>query len=78
MELGRVKELYGDKICLWGGVPVEYLVNGTPKDIKRAVKEAIEKGKAGGGYIFGTSHSIAVGTQYDNFMTMLDEFDRLR
>jgi hypothetical protein len=32
----------------------------------------------GGGFILGPSHSIAYGTKYENFMAMLDEFDRLR
>jgi len=35
-------------------------------------------GKEGGGFILGASHSIAVGTRYENFMAMLEEFDRLR
>jgi uroporphyrinogen-III decarboxylase len=34
--------------------------------------------KPGGRYIFGSTHSIAVGTKYDNFMTMVEEFERGR
>jgi uroporphyrinogen-III decarboxylase len=30
------------------------------------------------GFILGPSHSIAFGTKYDNFMAMLDEFEKLR
>jgi len=34
--------------------------------------------KEGSGYILGSSHSIAVGTRYDCFMAMLDEFVHCR
>lgn len=78
MDIREVKRRYGNKICLWGGIPVEHMVSGTRDDIKKDVAYAVESAKEGGGYIFGTSHSIAVGTNYDNFMTMLDEFEKLR
>jgi hypothetical protein len=38
----------------------------------------MEQYKAGGRWIFGSTHSIAVGTHYDNFMAMADEFVKLR
>jgi hypothetical protein len=78
MDLKEVKERYGGRICLWGGIPVEDLVSGTPADIRKDVRNAVTYGAPRGGYIFGSSHSIAVGTKYDNFMAMLDEFEKLR
>ena len=77
MDLKWLKDKYGDKLVLWGGVNVENLVSGTPEDVKRDVKKAMEILKPDGGYIFGTSHTIAVGTKYDNFMAMVDEYLRL-
>lgn len=78
MDLGELKNKYGGHICLWGGVSVESLVSGTPNDVRREVRNAIKAAKEGGGYIFGSTHSIAVGTKYDNFMAMVDEFVKLR
>ncbi len=78
MDMKEVKDKYGKKLCLWGGVLVEHLVSGTREDIKKDVRYAVESAAAGGGYIMGASHSIAVGCKYDNYMTMLDEFDRLK
>lgn len=78
MDIREVKMKYGDKICLWGGIPVENILGGSIEDIKKDVAYAVESAKAGGGYIFGTSHSIAVGSKYDNFMTMLEEFEKVR
>lgn len=77
LDLRWLKENYGDKLTLWGGVNVENLVSGTPEDVKEDVGKAMEILKPDGGYIFGTSHTIAVGTKYDNFMAMVDEYLKL-
>jgi len=74
LSLKWLKENYGDKITFWGGVNVENLVSGGPEDVKRDVRKAMEILKPEGGYIFGTSHTIAVGTRYDNFMAMVEEY----
>jgi len=74
MDLGQVKARYGERLALWGGVRVESLVSGTPDDVRGDVAKAMQAAAPGGGYIFGTSHSVAVGTKYDNFMAMLDAY----
>ncbi len=78
MDIKLVKEHYGSKLALWGGMPVEDLVSGSSADVIRDVRYAMEHAKPGGGFIFGASHSIAVGTRYENYRVMLDEFYRLR
>jgi uroporphyrinogen-III decarboxylase len=78
MDLAAIKEHYGGHFTPWGGIPVEYLVSGSRDDIRGEVRHAMDVYKRGGGYIFGSTHSIAVGTKYDNFMTMVDEFEKGR
>ena len=78
MDIVKLKNKYGNKICLWGGIPCEYLVTESNEDIKKSMKKAIEICSPGGGFILGTSHSIAVGSKYDSFMFILDEIDKLR
>lgn len=78
MDLGEVAGRYGGAFCLWGGLPVEDLVGGSMDEVRRDVRRAVEAGKRAPAYIFGSSHSVAVGTKYDNFMAMLDEFVKLR
>ncbi len=78
MDIKAVKDAYGDRMCLWGGVPVEHLCGGTMEEIREDVRYAVQWAAPGGGFILGASHSIAVGTIYDNYMAMLDEFERLR
>lgn len=78
MWVGDLKQEFGDRLVLWGGMPVEELVLGTPDSVRKAVRRALEAAAPGGGFILGPSHSVAYGTKYDNFMAMLEEFQRLR
>jgi len=77
MDLGRLKTDYGGRITLWGGVAVENLVGGTPDDVRADVRRAMALAKPGGRFILGASHSVAVGTRYDNYMALLDEHSKL-
>jgi len=78
MDPATIKEMTGNRIAAWGGVDVANLVAGTPDDVRADVRRAMETAKPGGGFILGPSHSVAFGTNYDNFMAMLDEFEKLR
>ena len=78
MDLKLMLEKYGDKICAWGAIPLEVLISGTEDDTRQAVRDCFKAAKGFDGFIVGPSHSIAFGTKYENFMTMLDEFVALR
>jgi len=78
MDLGKVKEYTYGRMAVWGGVQLEHLVSGTPEDVRRNVREVLKVGAPGGGFILGTTHSIGVGSSYDNVMSMFDEFVKHR
>jgi len=78
MDLLDIKKKYGGRMVPWGGLDVEILVSGDRDDVRSGVRHAMEDYKPGGGFIFGSSHSIAVGTSYDNFMTMTEAFEEER
>lgn len=75
MDIGRLQEKFTGKIIFWGGISTEILLTGPAADIRKNVKQACQKAKKGG-IILGPSHSISYGISYDNFMTMLDEFEK--
>lgn len=77
MDLPRVREATRGRMALWGGVQVEHLVSGTPEEVREDVRSALAVGRQGA-FVLGATHSISVGTSYDNYMAMLDEFDRGR
>jgi len=78
MDLRTLKARFGDHLCFWGGVATEVLITGTPDNVRKEVRRAMEVGSVGGGFILGPSHSVAFSTPYGNFMAMLDEYDRLK
>jgi len=72
MDIVKMKKRYGKNITLWGGVPAGDLVCSTPEKIKETARYFIDSCKEGGGYIFGTSHSVMPGALYENYMAMLE------
>jgi len=77
MDLRLLKERHGRKLALWGGVMLEHLWAGTPEDVRKDVEQAFRYCSPGGGFILGTSHSVSVGTRYENFLAMLESFEEM-
>ena len=70
MDIKFLKERYGDRITLWGGVSNENLIGGAPEDVEADARYAIKWAAPGGGFIYGASHSIAVGASLENVLKM--------
>ena len=72
MDIGRVKETYGDRIALAGNVDCgELLSRGTPEEVVEAVKETLAKGAVGGGLILASSNSIHPAVRPENYKAMV-------
>jgi uroporphyrinogen decarboxylase len=71
MDLKKLKEKHGRDIALWGGINIETMVAGTPDEIEAEVKYALKHGAPGGGFILGTSNSVAFGSKYENYQRAL-------
>ena len=76
MDLGRLKDKYGDRISFWGGVSCERLAAGSVPEIRELTRRALDQAAPGGGLICASSHSLLVGTKFDNYRTMLEEISR--
>jgi hypothetical protein len=70
MEPAELKRRYGGRLCLCGHISVDTLSRGTPWDVERLVREAIRVAAPGGGYIAGSSNSIAYYCRPENVRTM--------
>lgn len=77
MDIKLLKERYGDKITLWGGVSNENLIGGTAEDVEADARYSIKWAAPGGGFIYGASHSIAVGASRENVLKMKEARERL-
>ena len=70
MDIRLLKERVGDRLCLWGGIWHEHIVGGTVEDIREDARYSFSHAAPGGGYIMGSSHSLAVGAQRRNILEM--------
>ncbi len=70
MDMKLLKERYGGHLTLWGGIWNEHLILGTPADIEADAKYALKWGAPRGGFIYGATHSLAVGTKLENLEKM--------
>ena len=72
MDIGEVKQKYGDRLCLMGSVNcATTLSSGTLEEVRRATKEVIRKAGIGGGLIAASSHSIHSGVKPENYVEMV-------
>jgi len=72
MDLGRLKELYGDRICFTGSVDAQFtLVHGSVQEAERETRRAMGILSPSGGHILCSSNSIHPGVKPANFLAML-------
>jgi hypothetical protein len=80
VDLGEAKRLIGQRVCLKGNVDVIYVLQrGTTAQVREAVRQAIQEGAPGGGFILSTSGSILGDTpreSIDAFFAAAREFGR--
>ena len=73
MEPQVLKETYGTRICLHGGICTQYLLpNGTPEEVRSEVKRRIAIFGKGGGYILSPCHVLQNDVPTANIVAMVD------
>ena len=70
MDLRDLKRRVGDRLTLWGGIWHEHIILGTPEDIRNDARYAFKHAAPGGGFIMGSSHSLAVDAKKENILEM--------
>ena len=70
MDIARLKREVGEKICLWGGIWHEHIILGSIEDIRNDARYAFARAAPGGGYILGSTHSLAVDAKVENLLEM--------
>lgn len=68
MDLRRLKERYGTRICLFGGLNCETLIEGTPETARAEVAYAIRHAAPGGGLVVTTGNVLQPGTRLENYL----------
>ena len=73
LPVTEAKRLYGDKICLLGGVDVHKLSTLSPDELRVYVRDIIDECAPGGRFAIGAGNSIPSYISVENYLTMLDE-----
>lgn len=78
VNLAKLKQQYGDKICFMGGLDSSGILTfGTPEDVAENVKNTIEIAGEGGGYFVGPSHDI-LNIPWENILAMRTAIEKYR
>ena len=73
MDIGRIKEEFGDRLSLHGGVDIQRVLPlGTPNDVVEEVKRVIRLAALNGGYILASAHNIQADTPAENIKAMFE------
>ena len=73
MDIGEVKEKYGDKLALQGNVDVSMLLPfGTPDEVKAESRRVASLMGAGGGYILAPSQAVQGDVPFENLAALLE------
>ncbi len=72
VDLGEIKRLIGDKICLAGNVNCGLLQTGTDDEVRADIMRPLKDGMPGGGYIFCTSNVAFKGMPPERYEMMLE------
>jgi len=68
-----LKDTYGQRIALLGGIDVDFLCRASEEQIRKRVRKTLEKCMPGGGYCLGSGNSVANYIPVENYLVMLDE-----
>ncbi|NUP99900.1 MAG: hypothetical protein HUU35_08600, partial [Armatimonadetes bacterium] len=68
MDIGELKRRVGHQTCLWGGIWHEHIIAGSVADIEADARYAFSTAATGGGFIMGSTHSLAVGAKPENIV----------
>ena len=71
MDLGAIKEEYGDRFCLIGNIDSSRtLPYGTIEEVETEVRQAIDMAAPGGGFVLASDHSLHDGIPVENIKAM--------
>jgi uroporphyrinogen decarboxylase len=73
MDIGLIKQRYGDRIALVGNIDCGALLSQAPvEEVRRVTRETIQTAAPGGGYCLSSSNSIHSSVKPENFLAMVE------
>ena len=73
VDLAEVKKLYGSRIALMGNLNTTgVMLHGSPEDVERAAKKAIDDAGEGGGFLLSTGDQCGRDTPPENIFKLVE------
>jgi uroporphyrinogen decarboxylase len=72
-DVRQVKQTYGRRTALIGGLDVDFLCRSDEEAIRQRVRETLDVCLPGGGYCLGTGNSVANYIPLEHYLAMVDE-----
>ena len=73
MDIGKVKQQYGDKLILLGNIDCGWLLtHGSEQEVQETVRRTIAQAAPGGGYFLSTSNGVHRGVKISNLLAMCE------
>ena len=77
MDIKLLKEKYGGKLCLFGGVNVETMIEGPEEKLREEVRYAVKHGAPGGGLVLCSGNIVEPGVSAANYFVIMDEIKKV-
>lgn len=72
MDLLKLKEEFGDRLALMGGIDVRAMADPDPAVVEEEIRTKIPAVKRGGGYIYHSDHSVPNNVSFDQYRRVLE------
>lgn len=71
MDIRKVKEQVGDRLCLCGNVDCGLLVKGSAEEVYAGTRELLLDCKAGGGFVLGASNAVQRDVPIESYWAVI-------
>jgi uroporphyrinogen decarboxylase len=79
MSPQNLKARFGGRMAFWGGIDTQHVLpEGTPEDVRGAVRSTLDVMGLDGGYVLGAVHNLQDDVPAVNVWAMLDEASSYR
>ena len=73
MDIGAIKDEFGDALCFWGGISTQQtLPYGTPEEVREETRQVAARLGQGGGYLLAPAQAIQEDVPLENILAMIE------
>ena len=76
MDIRKVKEKVGDRLCLCGNIDCGLMLTGLPEEVFNATRDLLTGCKHNGGLVLGASNALQEEVPAENYLAMIDAWKK--